>query len=217
MLRTSHQNRGLRKSLVIEEMVNEIIITSRTHSKLKKKRRNWDSISGKVVHHVSKTTRKRRLIRKRKKNRKMIPIRMRDRLLKKKRSITRTFVRLSIWRNRNHRRLRSRITGMKTEVTANLVKEEATTREVEIVPKGVFIRRGTTNSNLICRMNTKRILKDKDRPTTTRINNRKTPNKITRTRFDLKEDAVATILVEVIENKGPRLSNTSPERTLTKA
>ena len=97
-----------------EETVNNIITTSlRIHSKLKKKQKNWVSISDKVVHHVSKITRKKRLIRKRKKNRKMIP-RMQDRLLKKMR-ITRTFVRSSIWRNRNHKRPKSNSTKMKTE------------------------------------------------------------------------------------------------------
>lgn len=209
-------NRELTKR-VIEETVNNIItIESRIHSKLKKRQKNWVSISDKVVHHVSKITRKKRLIRKRKKNRKMI-IRMQDKLLRnKKRSITKTFARSSIWRNRNHKRPKSIITRMKTEVMANLAKEEATTREVEIVLKGVFIRRETTN-NQICRMNTKKMLKGKDRPTITRINIRKIPNsKIIRTKFDRKEDAVATILVEVIENIDPKLSNTSPEKTLTK-
>jgi len=208
-------NREVTKSLNVaetEETVNNIITTSlRIHSKLKKKQKNWVSISDKVVHHVSKITRRKRLIRKRKKNRKMI-IRMQDRLLKK---MTRTFVRLSIWRNRNHKRPKSNSTRMKTEeVMTNLVKEEATTREVETALKGVFIRKGTIK---ICRMNTKKILKDKDRPMTTRINIRKIPNsKIILTKFDRKEDAVA-ILVEVIENIDPKLSNTSPEKTLTKA
>lgn len=211
-------NREVTKSLNVvetEETVNNIITTSlRIHSKLKKKQKNWVSISDKVVHHVSKITRRKRLIRKRKKNRKMI-IRMQDRLLKKMRSITRTFVRSSIWRNRNHKRPKSNSTRMKTEeVMTNLVKEEATTREVETALKGVFIRKGTIK---ICRMNTKKILKDKDRPMTTRINIRKIPNsKIILTKFDRKEDAVA-ILVEVIENIDPKLSNTSPEKTLTKA
>ena len=208
-------NREVTKSLNVvetEETVNNIITTSlRIHSKLKKKQKNWVSISDKVVHHVSKITRRKRLIRKRKKNRKMI-IRMQDRLLKK---MTRTFVRLSIWRNRNHKRPKSNSIRMKTEeVMTNLVKEEATTREVETALKGVFIRKGTIK---ICRMNTKKILKDKDRPMTTRINIRKIPNsKIILTKFDRKEDAVA-ILVEVIENIDPKLSNTSPEKTLTKA
>ena len=208
-------NREVTKSLNVvetEETVNNIITTSlRIHSKLKKKQKNWVSISDKVVHHVSKITRRKRLIRKRKKNRKMI-IRMQDRLLKK---MTRTFVRLSIWRNRNHKRPKSNSTRMKTEeVMTNLVKEEATTREVETALKGVFIRKGTIK---ICRMNTKKILKDKDRPMTTRINIRKIPNsKIILTKFDRKEDAVA-ILVEVIENIDPKLSNTSPEKTLSKA
>lgn len=141
---------------------------------------------------------------------------MQDRLLKKKRSIARTFERLSIWRNRNPKRPKSRITRKITEVMANLAKEEATTREVGIEQKGVFIKRETTSSNQICQMNTKRKNK-KDRPTITWINNRKIPNnKTTLIKFDLKEDAVATI-VEVIENKGPKLSNTSPEKTLIKA
>ena len=207
-------NREVTKSLNVvetEETVNNIITTSlRIHSKLKKKQKNWVSISDKVVHHVSKITRRKRLIRKRKKNRKMI-IRMQDRLLKK---MTRTFVRLSIWRNRNHKRPKSNSTRMKTEeVMTNLVKEEATTRAPKSL-KGVFIRKGTIK---ICRMNTKKILKDKDRPMTTRINIRKIPNsKIILTKFDRKEDAVA-ILVEVIENIDPKLSNTSPEKTLTKA
>ena len=100
---------------------------------------------------------------------------------------------------------------MIAEDKTNLAKEAATTREVKTA-KGVFIKRGTTENKLIChQMNTIRILKDKDMRT--RINIQKLPNnKITPIRFERKEDAVATI-VEVIENRDHKLSNTSPVKT----
>ena len=140
---------------------------------------------------------------------------MQDRLLKKKiQSTTKTFARSSIWRNRNHKNPKS-TTKMITEVTDNLAKEEATTREVEIAVKGVYIRRETQ----ISRMKSHTIRNLKDKETTTKIQIQKIPNsKITPIKFDRKEDAVATtILVEVIENKdliGPKHSNTSPEKAL---
>lgn len=62
-------NRGkLTKGLNVEavivetEMIEDNRITSKIHSKLKKKQKKWVSNSDKVVHHVSKTTRKKRLI-----------------------------------------------------------------------------------------------------------------------------------------------------------